>query len=207
MTVSARKDRRKQLIDAAHQILVCEGYSAVTTRKVAAVAGLNQALVHYYFASMSDLVAAVLDRMHDVDAERVALAYSGDASLASKWREHMRLLFAQPTIESGDPKIYLELSTLAITKPELRELIVPRMDFAHDQFVRAAHQDIHRLGLNEAEIPVEGYATLAIVIGRGLFTEELMGVDRGHRQMFELLEGILEEAFGARDVAEVTAGS
>ncbi len=51
---------RLALIQAATEIMLEEGYAAVTSRRVAAKAGVKPPLVHYYFPSMDDLFLAAL---------------------------------------------------------------------------------------------------------------------------------------------------
>ena len=53
---------RAQLLDAAERLLLEDGYAAVTSRRVAAKAGLKPQLVHYYFRTMDDLFVAVFRR-------------------------------------------------------------------------------------------------------------------------------------------------
>ena len=53
---------RAQLLDAAEQLMLDEGYAAVTSRRVAARAGLKPQLVHYYFRTMDDLFIEVFRR-------------------------------------------------------------------------------------------------------------------------------------------------
>ena len=50
---------RRALLSAAQQLMVEDGYAAVTTRRVAAKAGLKPQLVHYYFQSMEDRKSVV----------------------------------------------------------------------------------------------------------------------------------------------------
>ncbi len=50
---------------AAHDLLVNEGYSELTTQKVAERAGDNKALIQYYFGSKDGLVEAVGERLID----------------------------------------------------------------------------------------------------------------------------------------------
>ncbi|PWQ88856.1 TetR family transcriptional regulator, partial [Enterococcus faecium] len=51
---------RQRLIDATAKIMRDEGYAAATARRVAAEAGVKQALVYYYFPTMDDLFVEVL---------------------------------------------------------------------------------------------------------------------------------------------------
>src|SRR5215472_5299555 len=53
---------RAVLLDAAEQLMLQEGYAAVTSRRVAAKAGLKPQLVHYCFRTMDDLFLAMLAR-------------------------------------------------------------------------------------------------------------------------------------------------
>ena len=53
---------RTVLLDAAEQMILDEGYAAVTSRRVAEKAGLKPQLVHYYFRTMDDLYLAVFRR-------------------------------------------------------------------------------------------------------------------------------------------------
>ena len=61
---------RAQLLDAAEQLLLEEGYAAVTSRRVAAKAGLKPQLVHYYFRTMDDLFVEVFRRRAEANLAR-----------------------------------------------------------------------------------------------------------------------------------------
>jgi AcrR family transcriptional regulator len=53
---------RSVLLDAAEQLMLEEGYAAVTSRRVAEKAALKPQLVHYYFRTMDDLFLAAFRR-------------------------------------------------------------------------------------------------------------------------------------------------
>ena len=61
---------RAQLMDAAELVLREEGYAAVTSRRVAARAGLKPQLVHYYFRTMDDLFLEVFRRRAEENLAR-----------------------------------------------------------------------------------------------------------------------------------------
>lgn len=77
---------RARLLDAAEQLLLEEGYAAVTSRRVAAKAGLKPQLVHYYFRTMDDLFVEVFRRRAETDLERFERAVAADGSLRNLWR-------------------------------------------------------------------------------------------------------------------------
>lgn len=58
-------ETRAVLIEAAEQLMRAEGYAAVTSRRLAAFAGLKPQLVHYYFRTMDELFEAVFKRAGD----------------------------------------------------------------------------------------------------------------------------------------------
>ncbi len=59
-----------------------EGYAAVTSRRVAAEAGLKPQLVHYYFRTMDDLFIEVFRRRAEENLDRFERAIAEDGSLA-----------------------------------------------------------------------------------------------------------------------------
>ena len=54
---------RLALLDAAEELLISKGVVGISTRKVADRAGVNQALVHYHFGTIEELLLAVLERV------------------------------------------------------------------------------------------------------------------------------------------------
>ena len=74
---------RAQLLDAAELLLLEEGYAAVTSRRVAAKAGLKPQLVHYYFRTMDDLFLEVFRRRAEENLARFERAVAADGVAAS----------------------------------------------------------------------------------------------------------------------------
>ena len=77
---------RARLVDAAEELLLEEGYAAVTSRRVAAKAGLKPQLVHYYFRTMDDLFLEVFRRRADENVARFEREIAADCSLRTLWR-------------------------------------------------------------------------------------------------------------------------
>lgn len=57
------EERRTAIIDAAVRVLAREGLTETTTRKIAAEAEVNQAMIGYYFGGKDELLYAVLQEM------------------------------------------------------------------------------------------------------------------------------------------------
>jgi AcrR family transcriptional regulator len=65
----APEDRRRQLLDAALQIIIRDGYGAVSIETIAREAGVSRPVIYGAFDGLGDLLGALLDRQ-----ERRALA-------------------------------------------------------------------------------------------------------------------------------------
>ena len=76
---------RAQLLDAAERLLLEDGYAAVTSRRVAAAAGLKPQLVHYYFRTMDDLFVAVFRRRAEDNLARFERTPPAERTLRWLW--------------------------------------------------------------------------------------------------------------------------
>src|SRR6188508_2801882 len=77
---------RARLLDAAQALLLEEGYAAVTSRRVAARAGLKPQLVHYYFRTMDELFVELFRSRAEENLARFERAIAQDSSLPALWR-------------------------------------------------------------------------------------------------------------------------
>ncbi len=92
---------RDRLIRAAQEVMAESGWGAVTTRRVASAAGVNQALIHYHFRSVADLrrgaVTAVLDEIADQVAASLPRGELTDDGLHALLRLLHELQRSDPT--------------------------------------------------------------------------------------------------------------
>jgi AcrR family transcriptional regulator len=112
-----RKDPEKALLDAAERLLERDGFIGVSTRKVAGEAGINPALVHYYFNSIEDLCARVMQRFSEDLIERQRQIFTSDSTLAKQWRLATEPL--RSNVGRRRMKVFFELSAMAVNQPAL----------------------------------------------------------------------------------------
>jgi AcrR family transcriptional regulator len=79
------EEKVTRVLDATEAILLSDGYAAASSRTVAAAAGINAPLLHYYFATIDDLFVAVLRRRAEHNVERMAKALASPRPLAAWW--------------------------------------------------------------------------------------------------------------------------
>src|SRR3712207_6992028 len=83
---SERRETREAFLDAAERLLIEAGHAGISTRRLAAEAGANQGLVHYYFGSMDELFVQVLERFTERLVARQRELYAADEPFIEKWR-------------------------------------------------------------------------------------------------------------------------
>lgn len=82
---AATQEKRRRILDAVEEIMLKDGYAAVSSRSVATAVGIQAPLVHYYFATLDDLFVAVLQRRAGRTVERMAAALLSETPLRSWW--------------------------------------------------------------------------------------------------------------------------
>src|SRR3954447_12791415 len=76
---------REELLDAAEQLMLEEGYAAVTSRRVGRKAGISAQLVHYYFATMDDLFLEVFRRRAEQGLAHFEQTITAQPTLRTIW--------------------------------------------------------------------------------------------------------------------------
>jgi AcrR family transcriptional regulator len=195
----SRNSTAEAFLDAAERLLVEAGHGGVTTRRLAAEAGANQGLVHYYFGSIDELFVRVLERFTERLVGRQREMYAAELPFIEKWRTAWRL--QEEDLAAGYSKIWMELQALSWSRPELRPRIA-RVNaewrgVLRDAFSRAAVE----YGLDEGAFPVEALVAMTMTFAQGYALERLEGIDDGHRELLDWIDAWLEELEDARRTA------
>ncbi len=91
---------RDALLEAARTLFLRYGFRAVSSRQVAAAAGVNPAMIHYYFSGKEGLYRAMLESAIAPIVGRIATMLGDPASvdLQALARAYMRTLAANPWV-------------------------------------------------------------------------------------------------------------
>jgi AcrR family transcriptional regulator len=174
------------LLDAAERLLVEIGHAGITTRRVAAEAGVNHGLVHYYFGSVENLLLRVLERFTERLVARQRAMYSADIPFIEKWRTAMRYLDADREYQ----KVWFELQALAWNNPDLQERVAHVNSEWRTVLSEAFAEPRERYGI---EMPLEALVSLVITFNEGLMLERLSGVSNGHAELLDWIDAWLEQ--------------
>ncbi|GAB2832255.1 TetR/AcrR family transcriptional regulator [Actinocorallia aurea] len=178
---------RRLLLDAAELLLLEEGHTAISSRKVAAKAGLKPQLVHYYFRTMDDLVLAVFRRRADDGLAAQAAALASPQPLWALWRF------------STDPHgvgITMAFVGLASRSEAIRAEIA-----AYSERFRAAQTAALSTVLTRYDLPTDKFPpTVMIVlltaISRVVLMEEALGFSTGHTETLTMVESFIHSLEG-----------
>src|SRR5689334_11060285 len=93
----AVRDRHteQRILDAAHAVFVRRGTAGARMQEIAAEAGVNKALLHYYFRNKARLGEAIFRRVAQGLFARVAAVLGGDGNLDEKVRQVVALYIDQ----------------------------------------------------------------------------------------------------------------
>ena len=184
-----RQETEHRFLDAAERLLIQVGYAGITTRAVAAEAGLNHGLVHYYFGSIEELLLRVLNRFTERLIARQRAMYAADVPFLEKWRTAWR--FQEEDLAAGYPKIFFELQALAWNRPDLRQRIVA-VESEWRQVLREAFTRAVREYGMESELPVEAVTAMTVTFALGYMLERLSGIREGHEPLLAWIDGWIE---------------
>lgn len=173
---------RTVLLDAAEQIMLENGYAAVTSRKVAEKAGLKPQLVHYYFRTMDDLFVEMFRRRAEEGLQVQAEVMNAPNPLRALW---------EFSIDPASVAVTMEFIALARHREVLRLEIARYSELFRNGQRDAAREALARSGYNLAKVPPVVVSVLMTSISRVVVMEDALGLTAGHAETIELVEWCL----------------
>jgi AcrR family transcriptional regulator len=178
----ARRQSEDAFLDAAERLLVSVGYGGITTRRLAEEAQANHGLVHYYFGSMENLLARVLERFTDRLIARQRAMYSNPSvPFIEKWRAAMRYLDSDRAYQ----KVWYELQALAWNRPDLHQRVAHVNAEWRAVLTEAFAEPRERLGI---DIPLDALVSLVITFNQGIIFERLSGIETGQAELLQWID-------------------
>ncbi|GAA3207460.1 TetR/AcrR family transcriptional regulator [Actinocorallia longicatena] len=166
-----------------------EGYAAVTTRRVAARADVNQGMVYYHFGVMDDLFTELFRRGADETFRRQTEALASPQPLWALW-DLMQ--------DQSHSALTMEFVALANHRKAIRGVIAD----SSGRFRRLQEEAVTRI-LEERGTPPGTWPPLALVlflssVSRFLLMERSFELSAGHDQMTAIVEEQLRRVEGER---------
>jgi AcrR family transcriptional regulator len=179
---SADSGARHRLIEATAKLMRDEGYAAATSRRVAAEAGVKQALVYYYFPTMDDLFVEVLRAGADASLDRMRTALTDDDPLRALWEMNS---------DSRLTGLNTEFMALANHRKAIRTELRTYAERVRDIETAAVTVALRARGIDLAKYPPVAVSMLIAQTARSLCNEDAVGVTLGHDELRTLVETLL----------------
>jgi len=178
---------RTALLDAAEQIMLEQGYAAVSSRRIAERADLKPQLVHYYFRTMDDLFLAAFRRRAEIGLEHLTTALDSG--------EPLRVLWAfgdDPTSTA----LNMEFVALANHRKSIRSEIARYAELFRARQAEALAAVMEERGIDTGRFPPIAVMTVMTAVAQILVLEEALGMVAGHAETRTMVTHILD-GFGS----------
>lgn len=171
---------RALILDATETLMVEEGYAAVSTRRVAAAAGLKPALIQYYFPTSDELLLSVYRRAAEQVFESLEEALASRYPLRSMWAF---------MANANRTALAVELLALANHRKVVRDELVRYTERSRERQIEALETV-----LGDA-LPGRARATAFFMVStaRTLVMEANVGIGLGHAEAVACIEQWLDE--------------
>jgi AcrR family transcriptional regulator len=181
---------RQRLIEATAEIMREEGYAAATSRRVAAAAGVKQALVYYYFPTMDDLFVEVLRSGAEASLDRMREALTADEPLQTLWTMNSDLRMTG---------LNAEFMALANHRKAIRAELKSYAERVRDIETAAVTVALRARGVDLQQYPPAAVSMLIAQTARSLCNESAVGVTLGHDELRTFMERQLSRLTTPRD--------
>ena len=121
MVAELAVDTRALILDAARRRLLADGYAGMSTRKVAAEAGVPLSQLHYHFGSKGGLILALFAEENHRRLDRQARMYGEDRPL---WQRYERACdFLEDDLDSGYVRVLQEMIAAGWSNPVIADAV------------------------------------------------------------------------------------
>ncbi len=113
---------RTSILDAARSVLRERGYASLSTREVAAVAGVPLSQIHYHFGSKQGLLVALLEYLNDQLLTRQhRMFHDQGLTLSQQW--DLACDYLDEDLASGYVRVLQELWAAGWSDPEVAKVV------------------------------------------------------------------------------------
>ena len=143
--LAARAETSITLLEAAKKVLRQNGYAGLSTRDVAAAAGVPLSQIHYHFGSKQGLVMALFEYLNAQLLDRQDAMF-GDPTLKLSERWDRACDFLDEDIASGYVRVLQELIAASWSDPAVAKVVRTGINGWIELIVSLARQAVQQFG-------------------------------------------------------------
>ncbi|HOY76127.1 MAG TPA: TetR/AcrR family transcriptional regulator [Deltaproteobacteria bacterium] len=165
-----REQRRRQILEALYRCLLRKPYRETTMKDIGAEAGINHAMLHYYFRSKEDILLCFIENVCDRYRSLFAREVGGRPVKGASGRELLgkafRFMNDRITTDKGLQTIFVEIWEIALYNPEVNA----RVKRIYTDWIRELGGIMQTAGAGPATSDRLAMSLVAFQEGIGLFS-------------------------------------
>ena len=171
------------ILDAVEQLMIDDGYAAVSIRNVAKRAGLLPALVQYHYPSSDEMLLAAYRRGTQISSEALLGVVNSTDSLRALW-----------AYETDSTHNVLAREFIALAN---RHKVIKAEIAAYSERSRQIKSEIFEKMVDPTVVDPKIFppicaAVFIVCIGRTLTTEEAVGISAGHKEVRAFVDWMID---------------
>jgi AcrR family transcriptional regulator len=178
---AATAEKRARILDAAEQIMLREGYAAVTSRRVEAAAGVK---LHYHFGTVDDLFVEVFRRRAERNVERLHTALTSAEPLRAWWR-----ILSDPR----GTALFSELTAAANHRAPLQAEVAKLAHDVSEMQVATLESILTEYGIDTQLFPPALIAAAVQGLALVVVQDEVRGFDTAHQDAVAAMAQLVDE--------------
>lgn len=158
VTAERVEQTKRELLEAAREVLTDEGFSGLSTRRVAEAAGTQMSQIQYHFGSKEGMILALFEYMNAGLVERQRLTFNDPKlSVSQKW--FLACDYLDEDLASGYVRVLQELVAAGWSNPKIGDAVRTALSQWHELLAALAREAIEKHGKAGPFTP-EGLAAL-----------------------------------------------
>ena len=118
VTAERVQETKRELLDAAQKVLLEEGYSGLSTRRVAEAANTQMSQIQYHFGSKEGMILALFEYLNTQLIDRQSKTFENPGlTVAKKWA--LSCDYLDDDIGSGYVRVLMELTAAGWSNPAI----------------------------------------------------------------------------------------
>jgi len=163
-------ERRVQIVEALHKCLIVKSFNETSIKDIAAEAGVNHGVLHYYFSSKEEILLTYIDYIIDLYKEQYAQWLAERDGRISADRQFIIDIFTfmreRITLNKNLSKVFIEIWEIGSYNKKVRA----KLQKAYGEWIQNVSEIIGKKISNKKTIDIMSRALVAYFEGMALFS-------------------------------------
>lgn len=139
VTAERVQETKRELLEAAQQVLLSDGFSGLSTRRVAETAGTQMSQIQYHFGSKEGMILALFQYLQDQLIDRQTKTFENpQLSVSQKWA--LSCDYLDDDLASGYVRVLMELTAAGWSNPTIGDAVREAYSEWRDLILRLTRQ-------------------------------------------------------------------